>query len=269
MASVVQRPARPGLLLPVLLVLVGGQCAHVTHAEGGGGGFVTVERGPDGVWWFQHRGQRFFSTGVSNVNNGGADDGAGGVLARPCRAQENSSLCGDTNNWSMGLGYAPYHNVTMALFNGSEPLWADDTVARLGAWGFNSVGGYSSHVAEAAVGRAEMYYNHLLMFATRFAMPAGTPLQQTTAGGCFAYDVFSARFEAAADAYARENVAPRANDPWLLGWHFEKEVSWQKMDLRFWYSPKLAGECLQASSSPGVPTPLRSSGLATTTASTS
>lgn len=135
-----------------------------------------------------------------------------------------------------------YHNITQALFNGSEMAWADDAVTRLRGWGFNSLGGYSSAIAETAAGSHGLYYNHLLMFATRFAMPEGTPLEQTTAGGCFAYDVFSSEFEVAADAYARANILPRATDPWLLGWHFEKEVSWQKMDLRFWFSPTLAPE---------------------------
>ena len=132
--------------------------------------------------------------------------------------------------------------MAQALFNGSEPAWADDAVARLRTWGFNTLGGYSSGVAEAAAGRQGVYYNKLLMFATRFAMPNGTPLEKTTKCGCFAYDVFSDAFAAASDTYARANVLPRAEDPWLLGWHFEKEVSWSKMDLRWWFHPALAPE---------------------------
>ena len=42
--------------------------------------------------------------------------------------------------------------------------------------------------------------------------------------------------------YARANVLPRAHDPWLLGWHFEKEVSWNRMDLHWWFHPALAPE---------------------------
>jgi hypothetical protein len=111
------------------------------------------------------------------VNNGGSDDGVGDVLAAPCQQQENTTLCGDTNNWDMDLHYSPYFNVTQALFNGSEMAWANDAMTRLTTWKFNTLGGYSSAVAEAAAGRQNMYYNKLLMFATRFAMPAGTPLQ--------------------------------------------------------------------------------------------
>ena len=168
-----------------------GSAGHVGGGDqGGSGGFVQVEKDSQGVWWFVHKGQRFFSTGVSNVNNGGSDDGVGGVLSAPCQQQQNTTLCGDTNNWDMVRNYAPYHNITQELFNDSEPAWADDAVSRLRFWGFNTLGGYSSGVAEAAAGSQGTYYNKLLMFATRFAMPDGTALQQTTKCGCFAYDVF-------------------------------------------------------------------------------
>lgn len=204
--------------------------------------FVTVQKDAHGVWWFAQNGSTFLSTGVANLNNGGPDDGVGDVLGAPCRAHENGSLlghlCGDTNNWDMDRHFSPYNNVTNALFS-SEQAFVDDAAARLDSWGFNTVTGYSSAVAERAMGRRGLYYNRLLMFGTRFAEPAGTPLQQQTAGGCFNYDVFSKEFEAASDAYARTNVAPRAGDPALLGWHFDKEVSWKKMDLRYWLNPTL------------------------------
>ena len=230
-----------------VLAAIAGLALTPSHAaappRGNAADYVTVEKDAhSGVWWFKHRGERFFSTGVSNVNNGGADDGTGGVLSTPCQQQENTTLCGDTNNWDMALHFAPYYNITQALFNTSERAWAADSITRLQSWHFNTLGGYSAAVAERTAGQNSMYYNHLLMFATRFAMPAGTPLQRTTAGGCFAYDVFSDEFAAASDAYAAANVPSRAEDPSLLGWHFEKEVSWSKMDLRFWFSPTLAPE---------------------------
>jgi hypothetical protein len=185
--------------------------------------FVTVAQDSSGVWWFERGGQRFLSAGVSNLNDGGLDDGVGDVLGAPCRAQQNTSLCGDTNNWDMRLNYSPYFNVTQALFNGSAAQWAEDAAARLESWHFNTISGYSSSLAERAVAhRGNMFYNRLLMFATRFAEPSGTPLQQSTAGGCFGADVFSAEFETSSDTYAQANVAPRANDSALLGWHFEK-----------------------------------------------
>lgn len=184
------------------------------------GPFVTVGRDASGVWWFQQGEKRFLSIGVSNLNDGGKDDGVGDVLGRECRAQQNSSSCGDTNNWDMTLNYSPYFNVTQALFNGSAKAWAADAAGRLKSWNFNTISGYSSAVAERAVAEHDMFYNRLLMFATRFAMPAGTPLEKSTAGGCFNSDVFSDEFVTSCDSYAKANVAPRANDTALLGWHF-------------------------------------------------
>ena len=179
--------------------------------------FATVERdAATGAWWFRRGSERFLSVGVSNLNDGGLDDGVGDVLGRECRQQQNTSLCGDTNNWDMDLNYSPYHTVTQALFNGSAEAWAADAAAKLEGWHFNTISGYSSAPAERAMGARGLFYNRLLMFATRFAMPGGTPLQQSTAGGCFGADVFSAEFAADADTYARANVQPRANDTALL-----------------------------------------------------
>lgn len=217
-------------------------------AGGASSAYVGLRQDSSGRWWFTAPGSgaTFFSTGVANVNDGGADDGVGGVLSEPCQRQTGSELCGDTNNWDMQLGFAPYHNVTQALFDGNDTAFYDDAVARLRAWNFNTITGYSSAAAERAVGRAydaatgnapPMYYNRLLMFATRFAEPGGTPMQRSTANGCFAADVFDAAFERQSDAYARANVLPRATDPALLGWHFDKETHWTSMDLRYWFDP--------------------------------
>jgi hypothetical protein len=240
------------LLVPALVILQALQLtppAVVIAAAAdaaGGSKFVTVvkEEGSPGVWWLQRDGKRFLSLGVSNLNNGGEDDGVGGVLRDPCRAQMGSVLCGDTNNWDMVARYSPYNNITRALFNrssteASDEAWAADAASRLQGWDFNTISGYSSAVAERAVGARGMFYNRLLMFGTRFAEPSGTPLQKTSAGGCFSSDVFSDDFQTFADQYAKENVLPRADDPALLGWHFDKEVSWTHMDLRYWLNPEL------------------------------
>ena len=233
------------MMAVLLLAMVWGLAsASATPSSGGGGGggskFVTVERDSStDAWWLQRDGKRFLTLGVSNLNNGGDDDGVGGLLRDPCRAQMGTDLCGDTNNWDMVARYSPYNNVTRALFNHSDEAWAADAVARLEGWSFNTISGYSSAVAERAVASRGMLYNRLLMFGTRFAEPGGTSLQKTSAGGCFASDVFSSDFETFADDYAKANVQPRADDPALLGWHFDKEVSWTHMDLRYWLNPEL------------------------------
>eukprot|EP01052_Picozoa_sp_SAG31_P036284 SAG31_NODE_4504_length_3181_cov_1.851720_2_plen_510_part_00 len=238
MVLMIDRHPQPPPALPALLPLLLPLLLQVCSSEASTHSFVSVEN-VDGVWWFRRGSDRFLSIGVSNLNDGGPDDGVGDVLGRECRAQQKTSLCGDTNNWDMLLNYAPYFNVTRAIFRSNEE-WATDAASRLDSWHFNTISGYSSTTAERAVAkRGNMFYNRLLMFATRFAMPFGTPLQQSTAGGCFGADVFSADFEEHSDQYAKRNVEPRANDTALLGWHFEKEVSWNYMDLRYWLNPEL------------------------------
>ena len=181
---------------------------------------------------------------MSNLNDGGLDNGVGDVLGRECRHQKNTALCGDTNNWDMVLNYSPYHTVTQAKFNGSAERWAADAAARLQGWHFNTISGYSSAVAEQAVGSIGMYYNRLLMFATNFAMPGGTLLQQSTAGGCFCHDVFSDEFVNASDAYATANVLPRANDTALLGR--------SKPPHPPWWHPRICSRTLMGYSGPPI-----------------
>ena len=55
--------------------------------------YVTVSNTADGVWWLEQDGKPFFSTGISNLNDGGLDDGVswtgsggfGGAL--PCAGE--------------------------------------------------------------------------------------------------------------------------------------------------------------------------------------
>jgi hypothetical protein len=230
-----QLPALPSMKTDAII-----DARRARAAVAAAAGFATVEHDTTtGTWWFQRAGRRFITQGVSNLNDGGGDDGVGDVLGMECRQQQHSSLCGDTNNWDMQLNFSPYFNVTQRLFNNSAAAWAMDAASRLQGWSFNTISGYSSSVAEKAVAARGMFYNRLLMFATRFAMPNGSMLQQSSAGGCFAADVFSSEFARSADQYARDNVAPRANDTALLGFHFEKEVSWNRMDLRYWLNPEV------------------------------
>ena len=159
-----RRVRLPQLQQLQLLLLLG--LTFATFVSGAAATFVHVKKGADGVWWLERGGKQLFSTGVSNLNDGGHDDGVGGVLAAPCQQQENSTLCGDTNNWDMQLGYSPYFNVTQALFNRSSLDWATDAAGRLSSWGFNTISGYSSAVAEQAVAARGMLYTHLVRSKT-------------------------------------------------------------------------------------------------------
>eukprot|EP00937_MAST-01D_sp_MAST-1D-sp2_P006899 g6899.t1 len=100
--------------------------------------YADINLGAQSPGGEEQDGAAFFSTGVANLNDGGADDGVGGVLSEPCQRQTGSALCGDTNNWDMALGFAPYYNVTQALF-GNDTAFYDDAIARLRSWSFNTI----------------------------------------------------------------------------------------------------------------------------------
>ena len=48
---------------------------HASQVTGTSSPFVTVVKDARGVWWFERAGHRFLSQGISNVNDGGGDDG--------------------------------------------------------------------------------------------------------------------------------------------------------------------------------------------------
>lgn len=99
-------------------------------------------------------------------------------------------------------GRCPYCD---AIAGGYPDLdaWTDATVERLRAWGFNTLGAWSD------VDR----------FASR--MPY-TVLLDMASGD----DWFSPAFAANAAAIAAGTVAPRRDDPNLLGWYLDSELRW-------------------------------------------
>jgi hypothetical protein len=111
--------------------------------------YVHVVKDGNGTWWFEHNGQRWLNFAVNHVNNGGLDDGVGGREAAVCQAATGNPLCGDSLNFGGKLGYAPYHNVTVAKY-ANESVWAETAVSRLQGFGFNGISGWSASVAEAA-----------------------------------------------------------------------------------------------------------------------
>ena len=91
-----------------------------------------------------------------------SDDGVGGRERAVCQAATNNSLCGDSLNFGGSLQYAPYFNVTQDKYLGNESAWAEASITRIQAVGFNSISGWSARVAEVSAARAGVYYFHLL-----------------------------------------------------------------------------------------------------------
>jgi len=148
-------------------------------------GFFRTEQ-IDGVWWFvDPDGHLFVSKGVNHVSFHGDH----------CPA----------------LGYSPYHRNVLAKY-GSEEKWAEATVQRLKAWGFNTIGAWSS----ASLFRL-MPYTLILNMGAR----AGADWLR----GTFP-DVFDPKFHQILDNIAAKECAPRKSDRLLVGYFTDNELRW-------------------------------------------
>ena len=89
-------------------------------------------------------------------------------------------------------------------------------VARLKAWGFNTIANWSDR--ELAAGSGMPYVLPLSGWTTRktFPFPYDFP------------DVFSHEFEANVDAAARRQCEPLEDDPNLIGWFIGNEPHWAR-----------------------------------------
>lgn len=140
-----------------------------------------------GKWWLiTPEGNAFLSKGVNHI-----------------------SFSGDT---SPALGYAPYGRAVQARY-GSASKWAEATAARMRSWGLNTVGAWSS----AEMFEQRMPYTVILGLADS----AGANWQRGEVA-----DVFSPQFEQAVRWQARKLCAPRAKDPYLLGYFSDNELRW-------------------------------------------
>lgn len=152
--------------------------------EKGTGFFRTMQR--DGIWWLvDPDGHLFISKGVNHISFHGDH----------CPA----------------LGYSPYHRNVLAKY-GNEENWAQETVKRLKAWGFNTIGAWSS----ASLFRF-MPYTIILNMGAR----AGADWLQ----GTFP-DVFDPKFRQVLDDIAAKECAPRRGDPLLVGYFLDNELRW-------------------------------------------
>ncbi len=107
------------------------------------------------------------------------------------------------------LGYAPY-NVNILDLYGDEETWADVTYDRLAQWNFNTLGAWSDYG----------------LLADR--MPYTTVLYLSPAdwqNGTVA-DYFSDEFYSQVADKVASSVAPRVDDPNLIGWFLDNELRW-------------------------------------------
>ncbi|MDX2093017.1 MAG: hypothetical protein SFX73_34560 [Kofleriaceae bacterium] len=108
-------------------------------------------------------------------------------------------------------GVSPYEQNVLARW-GSPAAWADAVVERMHAWNLNTLGGWSD--VDAFAGR--MPYTVVLDLA------AADWIAGTVA------DYFDPQWEAYVHERVGTEVAPRANDAWLVGYFLDNELRWTR-----------------------------------------
>jgi agarase len=155
-------------------------------------GFFTTRKVGEAWWFFDPAGNAFFVIGTDHVNYEGHE----------CER----------------LGYAPYHRNCESLY-GSEATWAESTVKRLLAWGFNCLASNSSfsvrhrglaHQENVGLGRGFLEGEDIAQRSTWSGFP----------------NVFIPEFRQYCEEQALQRCAPNADDPWLIGYFIDNELDW-------------------------------------------
>jgi len=107
------------------------------------------------------------------------------------------------------LGYSPYYVNIMNLY-GSEEAWAEVTLDRLEQWNFNTLGAWS----DIGLLGGQMPYTIVLGLAGADWQYGSMP------------DYFSDIFYDHVNSVVASEVAPRADDPNLIGYFFDNELRW-------------------------------------------
>jgi hypothetical protein len=150
------------------------------------GNYFRVEQRA-GIWWFvSPSGELTISAGVNNV-----------------------SYQGDLIH---GTTVHPYFDRVSKLYP-SEDAWGKVEIDRLRSWGFNNLGAWTTPF----LWNYKMPYTVILDIGTRSGADwlNGIPL-----------DVFGPQFETTAQKIAEKECAPRAQDPYLLGYFSDNELRW-------------------------------------------
>ncbi len=178
------------------------------------GFFRVEERG--GRWWFvDPDGHLFLSAGCDVVRpemvtrTTGRD---GFFEERP----PEGLLAGLERGDDPGASFLTW-NLFRRFGEGWRARWADMTIRRMEAWGLNTVANWSDPLLWDA--RRKPYAIPLARWSTPVQY-LGLP------------DVYSEEFEKRADELAREQCAPRKDDPWLLGYFLANEPPFPQKELQ-------------------------------------
>lgn len=181
------------------------------HTRARASGFFRVEQ-IEGRWWFvDPDGHLFFSTGIDVITpySGTRVEGREQIFAALPPADLSAGLRGRPSPQRMVSFYT--WNLFRRFGEDWPSKWIDMVFRRMAAWGFNTVGNWSDpRLAEA---RRVPYVVTLRGWGIEQG-PLGMP------------DVYSPDWVKQVDQAAREQCAPRRDDPYVLGYFVANEPPW-------------------------------------------
>ncbi|MCX7722710.1 MAG: family 43 glycosylhydrolase [Verrucomicrobiae bacterium] len=192
----------------------GGYAAPKARATG----FFRVEQ-IDGRWWFvDPDGHLFFSVGVNVITP---------WVGTPVAGREDLFAALPPPELRKALGQQPrpgrapdasFYTWNLSRRFGDAWLaqWIELTLDRLDAWGFNTIGNWSDRRLWDAKRKPYVVMLRGWGIETGYL---GLP------------DVFAPEFTNRVEEAAREQCAPRKDDPWLLGYFVANEPPWPGREL--------------------------------------
>jgi hypothetical protein len=195
-----------------------GGFAH-THAKATG--FFRVERIDDRWWFVCPDGHQFFSTGLNGVGpaSGTRVEGREDLFARlpPQNLVPPPPSGAPRGRGSFGGSFYTWNLQRRFGEGGWRASWAEFTTQRLTAWGFNSIHYWGPRSAEAGAEPRVPYVQMLRGWQTTQSI-MGMP------------DVYAADFASRVEEAAVSQLAPRKDDPWMLGYFIGNEPPWPERE---------------------------------------
>jgi hypothetical protein len=196
-------------------------------------GFFRTER-RDGRWWLvTPDGNAFFTIGMDSVAPSGATyvDGRAfmfrdlpawdGKLAAHWSERDDRRGLGAQRGRSFDHGRTfDFYTANLERKFGADwrTHWREETVARLEAWGFNTIGNWSD---------PDLWAMHRLPYTVPLS-PEGEYAKLSSGEDWWGAmpDPFDPRFAEAADKMARNAAVRFRGDPYLIGYFVDNELSW-------------------------------------------
>jgi hypothetical protein len=198
-------------------------------------GFFGTER-RNGRWWLiTPEGNPFFSIGVDVVDTPGPTYVQGREFMfrdLPTRHGEFAAHWSESDS-RRGLGAQQgrlfdhgrafdFYTANLQRKFGAEwrAHWREETLMRLKAWGFNTIGDWSA---------PDLWAMHRLPYTVPLSLE-GEYAKLSSVDNWWGPmpDPFSPRFAAAADKMARDAAARFRGDPYLIGYFVDNELAWGK-----------------------------------------